>query len=234
MAAELARRGLRDHRRALVGWCLGVAAYVGMIAAIFPSIEGSPEPRRAHRELPGRPQVPLRPRERGEHHVRRRLPRRRALQPHAPLLVLVLAIGSGARAIAGEEDAGRLELVLSYPLRRRDAVLAKGAAVGLEVLVVCVVAGSAVRARPARRARPLDGACSRLASLAASASSTAGSRSAVGARPCRAARSRSACRRASRRAPTSSTASTSSPAGSTRSASSRRSGSSAPRRSEEA
>ena len=53
----------------------------------------------------------------------------------------VLAIGSGARAIAGEEDAGRLELVLSYPLRRRDAVLAKGAAVAVEVLVVCAVAG---------------------------------------------------------------------------------------------
>jgi ABC-2 type transport system permease protein len=58
-----------------------------------------------------------------------------------PLLVLVLAIGSGARTLAGEEDAGRLELVLSYPVRRRDAVLAKGAAVAGEVLVVCAVAG---------------------------------------------------------------------------------------------
>ena len=35
-----------------------------------------------------------------------------------PLLVLVLAIGTGARIFAGEEDAGRLELVLAYPLRR--------------------------------------------------------------------------------------------------------------------
>ncbi len=43
-----------------------------------------------------------------------------------PLFVLVLAIGSGARAFAGEEDAGRLELVLSYPVRRSRAVLAKG------------------------------------------------------------------------------------------------------------
>lgn len=58
-----------------------------------------------------------------------------------PLLVLVLAIGSGARTLAGEEDAGRLELVFSYPLRRRDAVLAKGVAVAGEVLVVCAVAG---------------------------------------------------------------------------------------------
>ena len=61
-----------------------------------------------------------------------------------PLLVLVLAIGSGARAFAGEEDAGRLELVLSYPVRRRDAVLAKGGAVAIEVVVVCLAAGIAI------------------------------------------------------------------------------------------
>jgi ABC-2 type transport system permease protein len=61
-----------------------------------------------------------------------------------PLLVLVLAIGSGARAFAGEEDAGRLELPLSYPVRRRNAVFAKGAAVGIEVVAVCVVGGVAI------------------------------------------------------------------------------------------
>ncbi len=61
-----------------------------------------------------------------------------------PLLVLVLAIGSGARTLAGEEDAGRLDLVLSYPLRRRDAVLVKGAAVAAEIVTVCVVAGIAI------------------------------------------------------------------------------------------
>jgi len=141
MAVELTRRGLRDHRRALVGWSLGVAAYVALIAAIFPSIEGSPE---LDELIASYPDV---------------LKSLFGLESGAsitsgpgyldaelfglmlPLLVLVLAIGSGARAIAGEEDAGRLELVLAYPLRRRDAVLAKGAAVAVEVLVVCVVAG---------------------------------------------------------------------------------------------
>jgi ABC-2 type transport system permease protein len=57
-----------------------------------------------------------------------------------PLLVLVLAIGSAARTFAGEEDAGRLELPLAYPLRRRDSVLAKGAAAAVEVLVVSAAA----------------------------------------------------------------------------------------------
>ena len=57
-----------------------------------------------------------------------------------PLFAIALAIGSGARTLAGEEDAGRLELVLSYPVARRAAVLQKGSAVGLEVVGFCVVA----------------------------------------------------------------------------------------------
>jgi ABC-2 type transport system permease protein len=61
-----------------------------------------------------------------------------------PLFVLMLAIGSGARTFAGEEDAGRLELVLSYPVRRPEAVVAKGLAVGVEVLLVCVATGLAL------------------------------------------------------------------------------------------
>lgn len=61
-----------------------------------------------------------------------------------PLLVLVHAIGAGARAVAGEEDAGRLELVLAYPVRHRDAVLAKGVAVAASVALVCAAAGASL------------------------------------------------------------------------------------------
>jgi len=57
-----------------------------------------------------------------------------------PLFAIALAIGSGARTLAGEEDAGRLELVLAYPVTRHAAVLQKGSAVGLEVAGFCAVA----------------------------------------------------------------------------------------------
>ena len=57
-----------------------------------------------------------------------------------PLFVLILAVGSGSRTFAGEEDSGRLELLLAYPLRRRDAVFAKAVPVALEVLALCAVA----------------------------------------------------------------------------------------------
>jgi ABC-2 type transport system permease protein len=129
---------LLDRRRALVAWSLGVAAYVLLIAAIFPSIESSkelddlmksyPEPLK---ELFGIGSGSITS---GPGYLDAEL-----FSFMLPLFVLVLAIGSGARAFAGEEDAGRLELVLSYPVRRSRTVLAKGAAIAVEVIVLCGV-----------------------------------------------------------------------------------------------
>jgi ABC-2 type transport system permease protein len=133
-----------DHRRALVGWCVGVAAYAVVIAAIFPSIEGSaefsdlldtyPEAVKSLFGLSGGVDI-----SQGAGFVDAEL-----FSFMLPLLAIVLAIGSGARTLAGEEDAGRLELVFSYPVRRHDAVLAKGAAVGLDVTLFSVAAYAAL------------------------------------------------------------------------------------------
>ena len=144
MAAELLRRGLRDHRRALVGWCFGIAAYVALVAAIFPSIESSPEFDKLVESYPDVLKSLFGIAEGGDITSGAGYLDVELFSLMLPLLVLVLAIGSGARTLAGEEDAGRLELVLSYPLRRRDTVLAKGAAVAAEIITVCVVVGIAI------------------------------------------------------------------------------------------
>ncbi len=59
-----------------------------------------------------------------------------------PLLLLILAIGGGARAIAGEEEGRTLDLLLANPVRRRTVVLQKftamavsAAGIGLVLLV---------------------------------------------------------------------------------------------------
>jgi ABC-2 type transport system permease protein len=144
MAAELFRRGLRDHRRALAGWCVGIAGYVALIASVFPSIQGSPELNNLVENYPevlkslfgltGGGNITT-----GAGYLDVEL-----FGFMLPLLILVLAISSGARTLAGEEDAGRLELVLAYPVRRRGAVLGKGIAVGVEVVVACVAAIAAI------------------------------------------------------------------------------------------
>jgi ABC-2 type transport system permease protein len=136
-ASEFTRRGVADHREALAGWCVGAVAYIALIAAIFPSlaksgsldklIENYPDVLKSLFGISGGGSFSS-----GAGFLDAEL-----FSFMLPLLVLVLAIGSGARTFAGEEDAGRLELVLAYPVRRRDTVLAKGAAVGAEVIAVC-------------------------------------------------------------------------------------------------
>lgn len=143
MPAEVFRRGVRDHRRALVAWCLGIAAYVALIVAIYPSIESSPEFDELVESYPDALKA-LFGLEGGSITTGAGYLDVELFSLMLPLLVLVLAIGSGARAFAGEEDAGRLELVLSYPVRRRAAVLAKAAAVTIEVLAASAAAGVAI------------------------------------------------------------------------------------------
>jgi ABC-2 type transport system permease protein len=145
-AAELFRRGLRDHRRALLAWCGGVVAYIAVIAAIFPSIESSPELEELIESYPEILKSLFGIAEGGSLTSGAGYLDVELFSFMLPLLVLVLAIGSGARTFAGEEDAGRLELVLAYPVRWRDAVWAKGLAVGGEVLIVCAVIGLALLA----------------------------------------------------------------------------------------
>ncbi|HEU4450992.1 MAG TPA: ABC transporter permease subunit [Gaiellaceae bacterium] len=144
MAAEILRRGLGDHRRALVGWCLGVAAYVLVLAAVFPSIEESqdlgdllesyPDAVKSLFGIVGNVDIT-----RGAGYVDTEF-----FSLMLPLFAIALGIGSGARTLAGEEDAGRLELVLAYPVQRSTAVLAKGGAVGVEVAVFCAAAYAAL------------------------------------------------------------------------------------------
>ncbi|WP_217913280.1 ABC transporter permease subunit [Miltoncostaea marina] len=140
MAAEPMRRALLGHARALAGWTAGMAAYIALVAAIFPSIrgaEGIEELQEAYpealRELFGLGEgLGL---STGPGFLDAEL-----FSLVLPLLVIIMAVGSGARTMAGEEDAGRLELVMAYPVRRRAVVLWKGAAVAAEIAVATLVA----------------------------------------------------------------------------------------------
>jgi beta-exotoxin I transport system permease protein len=138
MPVELIRRGLLDHRRALLGWCLGVIGYTALLASIFPSFKGSADLQKLVERYPDALKALL-GLSSGSFTSGPGFLDAELFSLMLPLLALVLAIGSGARAFAGEEEAGRLELLLSYPLRRRGAVLSKGAALAGEVVVFCAV-----------------------------------------------------------------------------------------------
>ena len=123
----VARKTIRDQRRALTGWAVGMAALVLMYSAFYPSVKSNaaklnqyiqtlPE---ALRNVIGRS---------GDFSSPAGYVQSELFSIMGPLLLLILAIGAGARALAGEEEAGTLDLLLATPVARRRVVGEKFAA----------------------------------------------------------------------------------------------------------
>jgi ABC-2 type transport system permease protein len=68
----------------------------------------------------------------------------------APILLTVFAIGVGSRFLAGDEEAGTLELIATHPISRRSLLLQRAVAAGLAVLggAAVVFATVATLSRP--------------------------------------------------------------------------------------
>ena len=113
---ELLRRAVGDRARTLGGWLVGIAAYIALIVAVFPSIHGSqqfddllkqyPDVLKSFLGIGDTLSITS-----GPGFVDTEL-----FSLMLPLLALVLAIGVGAATIAGEEEQGLLELVVSAPV----------------------------------------------------------------------------------------------------------------------
>jgi beta-exotoxin I transport system permease protein len=116
-------RTLRDQRRALAWWTVGIVAMALMTVAFWPSIrENAADFTRLINNLPAsvRDMFGATDVSTPAGYLDARL-----FSFLGPVLLLVFAIGVGARAIAGEEESGSLDLLLSTPIRRRRVVLDK-------------------------------------------------------------------------------------------------------------
>jgi ABC-2 type transport system permease protein len=144
-------KAIWDARRALVGWALAIAAVAAMYAAFWPTVN-TPDMQKAMASYP-----------------------RAVMEAFnytdvasaagylgssvygllVPLLVAVFAITYGTRAIAGDEEAGTLDLVLAHPVSRTKVALQRFAALAAALGVIGVVMCLAMLAisRPAQ----LDG-----------------------------------------------------------------------------
>lgn len=132
-------RALADRRRGLAAWSLGIAAYVAMIVAVFPSVEGSPELDELFERYPdvikafiGGGAVNITT---GPGFIDSEL-----FGFMLPLLVCVLGIITGSGLLAGEEDRGLLDLAAALPMSRRRIVAEKAVAMIVEVWLVSAVA----------------------------------------------------------------------------------------------
>ena len=119
----VARRWLRDRRRGLLWWCSGIAALVAFTVAFFPTVEGDETFEQLADELPAGLSSLLGVSEGAPLTSAPGYLHARLFSTLVPLLLVVYAIGLGARAISGSEEDGTLELLLSQPVTRTRVAL---------------------------------------------------------------------------------------------------------------
>ena len=134
---------LRDQRRALIGWSIGVAALVLLYASFYPSIKANAA--QLDKYFESLPEALRNAIGTGTISSPVGYLRSEIFSTMGPLLLLILAIGAGARAIAGEEERKTLDLLLANPVTRRTAVLQKfwamvGATAGVGLVLVAAIA----------------------------------------------------------------------------------------------
>lgn len=148
MSLHVFVNALHTFRRAIIGWMLGIGAFVLVNVATYPAVKGQSEYDDILQDMPDALLAAF--------GIERELS---LTSPEGylisqvfgfllPMLFAVLAIWAGTRAIAGEEEDGTLELLLTQPISRRQVALEKfGALVALMAGVAfatwCVLAASA-------------------------------------------------------------------------------------------
>lgn len=141
MAAEtlpVTRGVLHTQRRSLLLWGIALAAVSAMYTSFYPSMGGGAEMEALIASMPeglvqalgydaiGTPGGYL---------------QSTVFGILGPVLLLVFAIGTGARLVAGQEEDGTLELELTAPVARRQVFGERLLALVIDVTVLTVVVG---------------------------------------------------------------------------------------------
>ena len=136
MLRSVFARSLHDARRSFLWWTLGLIAYVGLIAAVWPSVRDNPALVKLHETYPEALKAFVSFGGEFDFSTAAGYLGAELFSLIVPLLLLVASIGAGARALAGEEEQGTLDLLLSQPVSRRRVALEKLAALCLEVIAL--------------------------------------------------------------------------------------------------
>ncbi|GAA3825726.1 ABC transporter permease [Sphaerisporangium flaviroseum] len=135
----LVRKTLRDYRRVLIGWTIGICAFAGLYTSFFSQMRANPDlySQAAMNKYPDSVRRLLG----GLEHITSGAGFLQAIiyQVFVPLLFIMCAVILGNKAIAAPEESGTLELTLTLPVERKRLVLERFAALALGLLGVAVV-----------------------------------------------------------------------------------------------
>ena len=142
MLANITRLDLRLRRRSLIGCAAGMALYSFLVVALYPSFRNSA----SLDSLSGSTAAAL-------FGITGKLTSSSGwlngniYGNFFPLIMLLLTIGYGAAALAGQDEDGTLALIAALPVRRRTIVFQKASAMAAQALIlaaavtICVMAG---------------------------------------------------------------------------------------------
>ena len=138
MLSSILLKNLRDQRKSFMWWSIGISALTVLTILFYPSIADSPEFDELFEKMPealaqlfvGEVANLTSP----EGYLNSQL-----FVLMIPLLFMFFAIARGSGAIAGEEEKGTLDLLMSYPLKRSRVVMEKFAAMVAAILTLAFV-----------------------------------------------------------------------------------------------
>lgn len=138
MPTEVLVEGIRERRRGLAWWALGLAALVALNVAFYPSIRDDQALSDYAKDLPESVRALFAG---GELDITSPAGylNSQIFALLAPILFLIFAIGAGSAAVAGEEERGTLDLILAQPLRRRNYVVQRFLALTALVAALALV-----------------------------------------------------------------------------------------------
>jgi ABC-2 type transport system permease protein len=131
-------KSLRDNRRGWIGWAAALAAVSAMYGSFYPTIGNNPQMQQAIEAYPPalREALHMEDLSRPETYLGSTV-----FGLLVPILLAVMAISAGMKAIAGDEEAGTLDLVAAQPVGRVSLALQRFGAIIVAVVVVAVAVG---------------------------------------------------------------------------------------------
>jgi ABC-2 type transport system permease protein len=139
MRGSVLVKSLRDLSRGFVWWAVGLAGYVALIVSVYPTIRDNPDLNELVESYPDALKAFIAFGGQFDFTSAAGYLGSELFSFMIPALFLVASVGNGAGSIAGEEDRGTLDLLLSAPLSRTRVALEKLAAMCVEVVGLGVV-----------------------------------------------------------------------------------------------
>jgi ABC-2 type transport system permease protein len=132
-------KSLRDLRRSFAWWSLGLVGYVALITAVYPTIRDNPDLNELVESYPEALKAFIAFGGQLDFTSAAGYIGSELFSFMIPALFLVASVGNGAGSIAGEEERGTLDLLLSAPISRTRVAVEKVGAMCAEVAGLGVV-----------------------------------------------------------------------------------------------